>query len=111
MMNLTSQHINDYPDVLQKAFHNISITSDFEIIGSSHFKNFLYPNDYDLNFIWRDIYPYGFIDDVGRGVDRPFLNDKHYVHENFTFRLIPEGSNIDSINTTQVNDPTIDDCE
>ena len=73
--------------------------------------SYAYYSNYNLDFRWRDIYPYGFIDDLGRGVDRPFLNDKHYVHENFTFRLIPEGSNIDGINTTQVNDPIIDGCE
>lgn len=70
-----------------------------------------YYSSHNLDFRWRDIYPYGFIDDLGRGVDRPFLNGKHYVHENFTFRIIPEGSNIDTINTTQVNDPIVDDCE
>lgn len=73
--------------------------------------NYAYYSNYNLDFRWRDIYPYGFIDDTGRGVDRPFLNNKHYVHENFNFRLIPEGSNIDTINTTQVNDPLTDDCE
>jgi len=68
-------------------------------------------SNYNLDFRWRDIYSYGFIDNIGRGVDRPFLNNKHYVHENFIFRLIPEGSNVNTINTTQVNDPAIDDCE
>jgi len=68
-------------------------------------------SSYNNDFRWRDIYPYGFIDDIGRGVDRPFLNNKHYVHENFIFRLIPEGSNVNNINTTQVNDPITDGCE
>lgn len=68
-------------------------------------------SSYNNDFRWRDIYPYGFIDDIGRGVDRPFLNNKHYVHENFIFRLIPEGSNVTNINTTQVNDPITDGCE
>ncbi len=73
--------------------------------------SYAYYSFYNLDFRWKDIYPYGFIDNLGRGVDRPFLNNKHYVHENFNFRLIPEGSNINGINSSQVNDPAIDDCE
>ena len=98
--------IKVYSDYIEKS--NDNNPERFPIIN---LPTYAYYSNYDLNFIWRDIYPYGFIDDFGRGVDRPFLNDKHYIHENFTFRLIPEGSNIDSVNTTQVNDPTIDDCE
>lgn len=62
-------------------------------------------------FLWRDIYDYGFIDDLGRGVDYPFLNDAHYPYENYIFRIIPEGSNITNPNITTIAEPTIDECE
>ena len=62
-------------------------------------------------FLWRDIYDYGFIDDIGRGVDYPFLNDAHYPYENYIFRIIPEGSNINNPNITTIAEPTVDECE
>jgi hypothetical protein len=61
------------------------------------------------NFIWRDIYPYGFIDNDGVGVDYPFLNGVHYPFKNLIFRLIPEGSTSISLNVVPL--PTTDDCE
>ena len=35
-MALSDQTINDCPEELQKYFHQMSISSEFEIIGSSH---------------------------------------------------------------------------
>ena len=53
MALLSEQTINDYPEELQKYFHQMSISSEFEIIGSSHYKNFLYSNDFDLNEYYK----------------------------------------------------------
>ena len=72
--------------------------------------SYSYYSAYNQKFFWRDIYTYGYIDVDGVGVDNPFLNNKHYLFEDFIFRLIPEGSNINE-NSTLVNDPLIDDCE
>jgi len=63
----------------------------------------------DNSFIWRDIYPYGFIDNDNIGVDYPFLNGKHYPFNNYTFRLIPEGSNF--VSDDIIQGPTFDNCE
>lgn len=60
-------------------------------------------------FIWRDLYPYGYIDPEGNGVNYPFLNGTHYPYENFIFRIIPEGTNYIEQDTTQ--EPLIDGCE
>jgi hypothetical protein len=49
MVKLEEQKLNNYPKELQDYFHKMSITSDFDIIGSAHYKNFAYTNDYDLN--------------------------------------------------------------
>jgi len=62
------------------------------------------------SFIWRDIYPYGFVDSDGIGVDYPFLNGSHYPFRNLIFRLIPEGSTSISL-TSVVALPDIDECE
>jgi len=46
----------------------------------------------DRGFRWRDLYTYGFIDNLGRGVDYPYLNSAQYPFSEIIFRLIPEGS-------------------
>lgn len=60
------------------------------------------------SFRWRDLYPYGFIDENNRGVDYPFINGKHHPFSYNVFRLIPEGS---TYNENVIKDPTIDNCE
>jgi len=62
-------------------------------------------------FIWRDLYPYGFIDSSGLGISYPFLNGAHYPYSDYFFRIIPEGTNyIDEINQI-IAQPITDDCE
>jgi hypothetical protein len=62
------------------------------------------------SFRWRDIYPYGFVDSAGLGVDYPFTNGKHYPFNTTIFRLFYEG--IGQPDITQIaQDPTIDECE
>ena len=60
-------------------------------------------------FRWRDLYPYGFVDSTGLGYDYPFLNGVHYPYDNYTFRIIPEGTNYTE--QTIITQPTIDNCE
>jgi len=64
-------------------------------------------------FIWRDLYPYGYIDNDEIGVDFPFLNNAHYPYNDIIFRLIGEGTNYSygQINNTVVAEPTKDNCE
>jgi hypothetical protein len=83
-----------------------------------------YSNNYK-QFMWRDLYSYGFVDENLNGVDYPFLNFSHYPYINGFFRLIPDGD-IEagvqgpkfgplsgfSINTeTVVVKPIVDECE
>jgi hypothetical protein len=67
----------------------------------------------DQQFRWRDLYTYGFIDNLGRGVDYPFLNASHYPYTQVIFRLIPEGinynENLDGFDFSLK--PLIDECE
>jgi len=60
-------------------------------------------------FVWRDLYPYGYIDSTGVGTNWPFMNGKHHLYRNITFRIIPEGSNYKEYNITQLM--VIDGCE
>jgi len=71
--------------------------------------NYAYFSTNRNTFVWRDLYPYGYIDANDNGVDFPFLNGKHHPYRNIIFRIIPEGSNYKEFNT--FNLPTIDGCE
>lgn len=71
-------------------------------------------------FRWRDLYPYGFIDNEGVGIDFPFMNGAHYPYENTIFRITPENYNIPSDyaqigkipqNINTIEDPLVDECE
>jgi hypothetical protein len=68
----------------------------------------------DETFRWRDLYTYGFIDNLGRGVDYPFFNTSHYPFSEVVFRLIPEGvnynNNLYGYNNFSIK-PLIDECE
>ena len=67
----------------------------------------------DQQFRWRDLYTYGFLDNLGRGVDYPFLNAAQYPYTQVIFRLIPEGinynENLDGFDFSLK--PLIDECE
>lgn len=71
--------------------------------------NYAFYSNLSNGFRWRDLYPYGFIDQNNIGVDYPFTNGKHYPFVNTIFRIIPEGINVKNIN--EIQDPVIDDCE
>lgn len=74
---------------------------------------YAYYSNLSNSFRWRDIYPYGFLDADGIGVDYPFINGKHYPFVNTIFRLIPEGSNTANENQfiNEIAEPTVDECE
>jgi hypothetical protein len=67
----------------------------------------------DQEFRWKDLYTYGFIDELGNGVDYPYLNNTHYPFTNVIFRLIPEGldSNGNLLGINIPTKPLIDGCE
>lgn len=65
----------------------------------------------DQQFRWREIYTYGFKDNLGRGVDYPFLNSAQYPFQTVEFRLIPEGINYNTLGVPLPIKPLIDGCE
>jgi hypothetical protein len=64
-------------------------------------------------FMWRDLYTYGFKDNLDRGVDYPYLNSAQYPFSEVIFRLIPEGINYnENLEGVDVSiKPLIDGCE
>ncbi len=70
-------------------------------------------SDSDQQFRWRDLYQYGFIDELNRGVNFPYLNNSHYPFGEIVFRLFPEG-NDGNDSLAGINypiKPLIDGCE
>jgi hypothetical protein len=67
----------------------------------------------DQQFRWRDLYTFGFKDNLKRGVDYPFFNTAQYPFEDVVFRLIPEGINFNSslLGIDYPIKPLIDGCE
>ena len=77
--------------------------------GVINIPNYAFFSNLSNSFRWRDLYPYGYIDTSGIGVEYPFLNGKHYPYKNIVFRLFPEGIGIQNIN--EIVNPRIDECE
>lgn len=76
--------------------------------------SYAFYSGFDQQFRWRDLYTYGFIDNLERGVDYPFFNSSQYPYQDIIFRLIPEGSNYTQsiLGINQVfPKPIIDECE
>ena len=71
--------------------------------------NYAYFSTSQNQFLWRDLYTYGFIDYNGRGVNYPFFNNGHYPYRNIIFRIIPEGTNYTE--QTLIAEPITDECE
>lgn len=73
--------------------------------------NYAYYSQTEQQWRWRDLYPYGFIDDDGYGVDNPFTNNAHYPFKEISFKQVPPMRNINQPNIGIIVDPIIDDCE
>jgi hypothetical protein len=95
----------------------IRVFSDYVETGDVQFidgiPSYAYFSNSDQEFRWRDLYGYGFIDNLDRGVDYPFLNFAQYPFKNVQFRLIPEGINYNSdlLGVPFPVKPLIDGCE
>jgi len=100
-----------------KPHYSLEIKAFSDYIEEGDSKNIVGLPDYSYfsttqnKFIWRDMYPYGYVDTNNNGVDFPFLNGTHYPYRDIIFRLIGEGSNYSNINDTVVAEPTTDNCE
>ena len=122
--NQTVFQTSDFVYTNSKGFyyapHNkmtLKVFSDYIETGNVEFidqlPEYSFYSESDQQFRWRDLYTYGFFDNLDRGVDYPFLNTSHYPFADIVFRLIPEGSNYnESLNGVDIPiKPLIDDCE
>ena len=95
----------------------IRVFSDYIETGDIQFvegvPTYAYFSNSDQQFRWRDLYTYGFRDNLDRGVNYPFLNFAQYPFKEAQFRLIPEGINYNSdlLGVPYPVKPLIDGCE
>jgi hypothetical protein len=95
----------------------IRVFSDYVETGDLQFiegiPSYAYFSNSDQQFRWRDLYSYGFIDNLDRGVNYPFLNFSQYPFKATQFRLVPEGINYNSglLGVPYPVKPLIDGCE
>ena len=94
-----------------RVFSDYIETGDLQFIDQVPSYSF-YSNS-DQQFRWRDLYSYGFKDNLNRGVNYPFLNSAQYPFRDTVFRLIPEGINYnaDLLGIPYPYKPLIDGCE
>lgn len=90
-----------------KIYSNYVEESDGQVIQD--LPNYAYYKNSTQEYIWREPYTYGFIDNENRGVDYPYMNNAHYPYANFQFRIIPEGSNLATGTTSNII--LTDNCE
>lgn len=122
--NQTVFQTSNFPDTNTLGYyyqpHNkmtLRVFSDYIETGDINFidqvPSYSFYSSSDQEFRWRDLYTYGFTDNLERGVDYPFLNTSHYPFTDITFRLIPEGINYnESLYGVDVAiKPLVDECE
>jgi hypothetical protein len=109
--NTPGYYYNPHNPMVLKVFSDYIETANLGQIDNV--PSWAFYSNVDRQFRWRDIYTYGFIDNLGRGVDYPYLNSAHYPYTQVIFRLIPEGinynENLDGFNFAIK--PLIDECE
>jgi hypothetical protein len=95
----------------------LRVFSDYVETGDVKFidqvPSYSYFSNSDQQFRWRDLYTFGFKDNLKRGVDYPFFNTAQYPFKDIVFRLIPEGINFNSslLGIDYPIKPLIDGCE
>ena len=95
----------------------LRVFSDYVETGDVKFidqvPSYSYFSNSDQQFRWRDLYGFGFKDNLKRGVDYPFFNTAQYPFTDIVFRLIPEGINFNSslLGIDYPIKPLIDGCE
>lgn len=94
-----------------RVFSDYIETGDIKFIDQV--PSFSYFSKSDQQFRWRDLYSFGFKDNLKRGVDYPFMNTAQYPFADVVFRLIPEGINFNSnlLGIDYPIKPLIDGCE
>ena len=105
------------PGFYYKPHHSMTLRVFSDYVETGDVQNIVgipswaYYSSSDQQFRWREIYTYGFKDNLDRGVDYPFLNSAQYPFQTVEFRLVPEGINYNTLGVAFPVKPLIDGCE
>jgi hypothetical protein len=92
----------------------IRVYSDYVEVGEKDkvdlIPDYSFLSNYNNEWRWRDIYPYGFVDSNGNGLNVPFLNGCHYPFTKILFLLSPLKKDINNYSFV-IFAPITDDCE
>ncbi len=92
----------------------IRVYSDYVEVGEKDkvdlIPDYSFLSKYNNEWRWRDLYPYGYIDSGGNGLNIPFLNGSHYPFSRILFLLSPMKRDINNYNNV-IFAPITDDCE
>lgn len=109
--NSSGYYYTPHNSMTIKVFSDYIETGDVGSVDSV--PSYSFYSSFDQQFRWRDLYTYGFKDNLGRGVDYPFFNSAQYPYQNVIFRLIPDGANYNQglLGINIPIKPLIDFCE
>jgi hypothetical protein len=107
--NSPGYYYNPHTSMTIRVFSDYVETANVGEVDNVPFYSFY--SSSDQQFRWRDLYSYGFKDNLDRGVDYPFLNSAQYPFKESVFRLIPEGINYNTLGVQYPIKPLFDECE
>jgi len=107
--NSPGYYYNPHTPMTIRVFSDYVETANVGEVDNVPFYSFY--SSSDQQFRWRDLYSYGFKDNLDRGVDYPFLNSAQYPFKESVFRLIPEGINYNTLGVQYPIKPLFDECE
>ena len=96
-------------------YHKINVKEFSSYVETGNVKDVDYIPDYAFyssfedRWRWRDLYPYGYVDSEGVGVDYPFLNGAHYPFKEIKFYQMSPQRRFNTMN--MIVQPIIDNCE
>jgi hypothetical protein len=92
----------------------VRVYSDYIEVGEKDkvdlIPDYSFLSNYNNEWRWRDLYPYGFVDSSGNGLNIPFLNGCHYPFSKILFLLSPLKKDINNYSNV-IFAPITDDCE
>lgn len=107
--NAPGYYYNPHNEMTIRVFSDYIETGEVNVVDQ--IPSWSFYSAQDQQFRWRDLYTYGFKDNLGRGVNYPYLNSAQYPFADAIFRLIPEGTNQTLTGVNAPIKPLIDKCE
>lgn len=107
-LNLPSGYLY-YPHFPTQVRAYSSYVEDGNKDDADNLPDWAYYSENDKKWRWRDLYPYGYVDSSGVGVDHPFMNGAHYPFNRLMFLQMPQRRVMTT--TDVIIQPIIDDCE